>query len=138
MAREPALAFQFYPKDFLSDEKQAAMSVAEAGVYIRLLSICWLERSIPDDVRLVSRMVGASPYVMQRLWPAGYGLALLRDQGRDGCSNRGSSANDRNKNNIANCSARKARRPPPPAGHLTVTAVQPQFNRGYHPVTFRL
>lgn len=70
MARELVPAFQFYPKDFLSDGKQAAMSLAEVGAYIRLLSICWLEHSIPDDVVRVARMVGVTPAQMRRIWPA--------------------------------------------------------------------
>jgi uncharacterized protein YdaU (DUF1376 family) len=70
MAREQVPAFQFYPKDFLSDGKQAAMSLCEVGAYIRLLSTCWLEHSIPDDVTRVARIVGATPREMAKLWPA--------------------------------------------------------------------
>lgn len=70
MARETVPAFQFYPKDFLSDGKQAAMSLAEVGAYVRLLSICWLEKAIPNDVPRLARMVGATPGQMKAIWPA--------------------------------------------------------------------
>jgi uncharacterized protein YdaU (DUF1376 family) len=70
MAKEKAPAFQFYPKDFLTDGKQASMTNAEAGVYTRLLCVCWLEGSIPDDVARAGRIVGETPAVMRRMWPA--------------------------------------------------------------------
>lgn len=70
MAREQVPAFQFYPKDFLSDGKQAAMSLAEVGAYVRLMSICWLEHDIPNDTVRLARMVGATQSQMKVLWPA--------------------------------------------------------------------
>jgi uncharacterized protein YdaU (DUF1376 family) len=42
-------SFQFYPADWISDEKVIAMSMAGEGCYIRLLSHCWREGSIPAD-----------------------------------------------------------------------------------------
>jgi hypothetical protein len=42
MAREQSPAFQFYPQDFLSDDKVMAMNAAARGVYIVLLCHCWL------------------------------------------------------------------------------------------------
>jgi uncharacterized protein YdaU (DUF1376 family) len=70
MASEKAPAFQFYPKDFLTDGKVAAMTLAERGAYITLLSICWLEGSLPDDPRRLAQMVGATRSEFQKLWPA--------------------------------------------------------------------
>lgn len=70
MAPEKAPAFQFYPKDFLSDEKQAAMSAQECGVYIRLMCRCWLEGSIPDDVTQVARLGGVTTAQLRKFWPA--------------------------------------------------------------------
>lgn len=42
-------AFQFYPADWLSDEKVISMSIEGEGCYIRLLCYCWREGSIPAD-----------------------------------------------------------------------------------------
>jgi len=42
-------AFQFYPGDFLSDENVISMNCEERGIYITLLSICWIQGSIPAD-----------------------------------------------------------------------------------------
>lgn len=60
-----APAFQFYAADYLSDEKVLLMSLEEEGAYIRLLSICWREGSIPADHALLSRLCkGASTNVL--------------------------------------------------------------------------
>jgi len=40
-------AFQFYPKDFLSDVNVSVMNMEERGIYITLLSYCWLEGWLP-------------------------------------------------------------------------------------------
>ncbi len=42
-------AFQFYPKDWLSDINVIRLTSAQRGVYINLLCVCWLEGSIPSD-----------------------------------------------------------------------------------------
>jgi uncharacterized protein YdaU (DUF1376 family) len=70
MAPERSPAFQFYPKDFLSDEKQRELSLAEAGAYIRLICLCWNEGSIPDDCERISRQLGVPKSAMSKLWPA--------------------------------------------------------------------
>lgn len=62
-------AFQFYPADFLADEGQTSMSLAEAGAYIRLLCRCWLEGSIPDDLTRAARLVGVPVLEFKKLWP---------------------------------------------------------------------
>ena len=46
-------AFQFYPKDFLSDINVVTMTNEQRGVYITLLCHCWLENGIPIDSPLV-------------------------------------------------------------------------------------
>ena len=66
---EKSPAFQFYPRDFLSDEKQAVMTNAESGAYMRLLCHCWLEGSIPNDQDRLARLVGTSPEDFAGLWP---------------------------------------------------------------------
>lgn len=63
-------AFQFYPKDFLTDEEQASMTIAEAGVYIRLLCACWNHGSLPADLSRLAKLAGATLAEMRRCWPA--------------------------------------------------------------------
>lgn len=70
MAPERAPAFQFYPKDFLTDGNVAGMSLQERGAYISLLCLCWLERSLPDDIGRLANLVGVPRSSMVRLWPA--------------------------------------------------------------------
>jgi len=50
-------AFQFYPGDFLSDENVISMTFEERGVYITLLSICWIQGSIPADHTKIIRLL---------------------------------------------------------------------------------
>lgn len=49
MGKSPA--FQFYPNDWLGSAKVAAMTPAQEGAYIRLLSYMWNDddNSLPDD-----------------------------------------------------------------------------------------
>jgi len=49
-------AFQFYPKDFLSDINVVAMNMEERGIYITLLSICWLEGWLPNGSTKLQRL----------------------------------------------------------------------------------
>lgn len=47
--KEKSPAFQFYPKDFLTDMKVICMSHELRGMYITLLCIDWLEDGFPKD-----------------------------------------------------------------------------------------
>lgn len=60
MNKEKSPAFQFYPKDFLTDGKVICMSAEEVGYYIKLLCIDWLEDGFPKDCLL--RLVGYDFY----------------------------------------------------------------------------
>jgi len=51
-------AFQFYPKDFLSDINVVSMNMEERGIYITLLSICWLEGWLPNGSTKLQRLCG--------------------------------------------------------------------------------
>lgn len=65
-----APAFQFYPGDFLSDGQQMAMSLSEAGAYIRLMCVCWKEGSIPDEPKALWKMAQAdSLKEFEMVWP---------------------------------------------------------------------
>lgn len=46
---EKSPAFQWYPKDFLTDENVDVMSLEQRGAYITLLSKCWIEGSLPME-----------------------------------------------------------------------------------------
>lgn len=70
MPHEPAPAFQFYPKDFLSDSHVVAMTMTERGVYITLLCLCWMEGSVPVSAATLARLCGLSMPTFERLWPA--------------------------------------------------------------------
>jgi 5-methylcytosine-specific restriction endonuclease McrA len=73
MAPEKAPAFQFYADQFLLDERQMVMSLDQAGAYIRLLAICWREKTIPSDVPSLAKLVGTSAARMKKLWPLIHG-----------------------------------------------------------------
>lgn len=61
-------AFQFYPKDYLSDENVMVMSLEEQGAYIRLMSFCWLEGSIPADTERMAKLCFVDGKRMAELW----------------------------------------------------------------------
>jgi uncharacterized protein YdaU (DUF1376 family) len=54
-------AFQFYAAEYLADENVVVMTLEEEGAYIRALSYCWREGSIPADNETLARLLkGAS------------------------------------------------------------------------------
>jgi uncharacterized protein YdaU (DUF1376 family) len=65
-------AFQFYAEAWLSDFNVRSMSPAARGVYVDLLSICWLEGGIPagkpSGFDSVSRALGLSRDEFDRMW----------------------------------------------------------------------
>ena len=63
-----APAFQFYPRDFVSDPKVAAMTNAEVGIYIRLLCYAWLDEGLPHDFEALARMVGETLPSFEKAW----------------------------------------------------------------------
>ena len=62
-------AFQFYPSDFLADEKVLVMTNQEVGCYIKLLCVSWREGSIPDAIPALAALCGESKKAMSRMWP---------------------------------------------------------------------
>lgn len=65
---ERSPAFQFYPKDFLSSTKVDQMSMTERGVYITLLSRCWLDHGLPTDQKALAKMVRMKTAQFERMW----------------------------------------------------------------------
>ena len=63
-------AFQFYPKDYMTDANVMEMTHEQRGIYIDLLSIYWLEDGLPSDLGRLARLVGLPPKRFERLWPA--------------------------------------------------------------------
>ena len=80
MSKAPA--FQFYPKDYTSDENVMLMSLEQEGAYLRLLCHQWLHESIPNDVSEVAVVCRVSPRKMRKLWPRLEQCFPLRDDGR--------------------------------------------------------
>lgn len=55
MAKSPA--FQFYPAEYLSSEKATLLTLVQEGIYIRALSHCWLNETIPSDPETLCRQI---------------------------------------------------------------------------------
>lgn len=51
-------AYQWYPKDILSSERVAFLSLAEEGAYRRAMDYCWLQGSIPSDPDKLATLIG--------------------------------------------------------------------------------
>jgi hypothetical protein len=68
MAKETSPAFQFYPRDFLSDENVAMMTYPELGMYWKLCCHCWLEGSIPGDLGGIARLLRIQPADLESAW----------------------------------------------------------------------
>ena len=51
-----APAFQLYAAEYLADEQVMLMSLEAEGAYVRLLSLCWREGSIPANPLLLAAM----------------------------------------------------------------------------------
>lgn len=51
-----APAFQWYAADYLADERVMLMTLEAEGAYVRLLSLCWREGSIPANTALLAAM----------------------------------------------------------------------------------
>ena len=56
--KSPSPAFQFYPKDFLSDSHVVMMSAEARGAYITLMCYCWLDGSLPAEPSSLALMSG--------------------------------------------------------------------------------
>src|SRR5258708_15868949 len=65
---DKAPAFQFYPKDFYSDEHVQLMSLSQEGAYMRLLSHQFLHGSIPIEMREISKILRVKGPEGKRLW----------------------------------------------------------------------
>jgi len=63
-------AFQWYPKDHLTDLNVLPMTLEEEGAYRRLMDYCWLTGYIPSDTKGMAPLCGCQPDRMAELWVA--------------------------------------------------------------------
>ena len=68
MPKERVPAFQFYPKDFLTDSKVVRMSNTEVGIYMRLLCYCWLDGDLPLETEALASMARTPIKQFTKLW----------------------------------------------------------------------
>lgn len=64
-------AFQFYPESWLSSSKVSRMSHTERGMYIDLLAHCWLDGSLPADVKKLAATIKVPAQRFERIWKGG-------------------------------------------------------------------
>lgn len=64
-------AFQWYPEAYFSSSRVQRMSHTERGIYIDLLSYCWLENGLPTSTDLLAGMLRISPKRFARIWSNG-------------------------------------------------------------------
>ena len=57
MAKEGRPAMLFYGREFFGDLNVMAMTLEERGAYVHMCWLCWAEGSIPDDARIIARIV---------------------------------------------------------------------------------
>lgn len=67
MSKEKSPAFQFYPRDWLSDPNITELSYEQEGWYIHLICYCWLEGDIPEDPASVLRILGIRSHDIDEL-----------------------------------------------------------------------
>jgi uncharacterized protein YdaU (DUF1376 family) len=67
---DKAPAYQWYVRDYMSDEAVALMSYEQQGIYRALLDRQWLEGSIPADPSQLAAILRVPVAKFQKLWPA--------------------------------------------------------------------
>lgn len=69
--KQKAPSYQWYPKDYETDEAVKLMTYEEEGIYRRLLDHQSLHGGIPADVGLIAKLVPkVSPARFKKLWPS--------------------------------------------------------------------
>lgn len=66
--KDKPTAFQFYPSDFLMDEKVMVMTNQQVGIYIKMICFCWQGGSLPNDADKIARMCGEDVESMNEMW----------------------------------------------------------------------
>lgn len=66
--RTTRAAFQFYPRDFLTSDKVARMSMTEVGIYFTLLCYAWMGHGLPKDLNQIAKLLRLPPVRFKKLW----------------------------------------------------------------------
>jgi hypothetical protein len=66
--KERAPAFQFYPKDFDTDENVRGMDDRQAGFYVRCLNHAWLNNGLPVDPVEILRLFNRPKSYLSTVW----------------------------------------------------------------------
>lgn len=61
MQKHDAPSFAFFPRDFLADKNVTLMSNEEAGIYIKLISHCWIEGELPGELADLEALSRGNP-----------------------------------------------------------------------------
>lgn len=62
--------FRWHPKDFDTDQNVRLMSMCEVGLYVMCLNHCWVNGSLPNDLRKIAKIVGQPLAQVKKSWPA--------------------------------------------------------------------
>jgi uncharacterized protein YdaU (DUF1376 family) len=63
-------AFQWYAKDWLSECITLGLSQEEKAAYADMMSVCWLEGTIPVDPARLARVLSLTPKQAAETWEA--------------------------------------------------------------------
>lgn len=61
--------FRFYVREWLTDVRVRAMSLAARGAYIDLLCYQWENGTVPEDLASIARLIGATAAELEQVWP---------------------------------------------------------------------
>jgi uncharacterized protein YdaU (DUF1376 family) len=81
MPATKAPAFQFYPKDYLTDPNVRMMTFEQRGIYVELLCLCWLQGDLPGDVGELAKMTGLQRWRFDKAW-VGIRRCFIENTGR--------------------------------------------------------
>lgn len=62
--------FRWHPKDFDTDQNVRLMDMCEVGLYVLCLNHSWINGSLPDDIKKISKIVGQPLAKVKRSWVA--------------------------------------------------------------------
>ena len=67
--KQKSPAFQWYPRDFETDQVVILMDNAQRGIYLRFLNSSWLNEGIPADVESLAVLAGEPLSKFRKMWP---------------------------------------------------------------------
>ena len=66
--RDKRPSYQWYPKDFMTDQNVAVMSLEEQGAYRLLMDYEWLHTGLPNDTKALASMCRIPETHFKELW----------------------------------------------------------------------